>query len=142
MAQGRRQSQILRSIPFRAAAGIGIPAAALGALWFLYRFGALVPCPFHLLTGLHCPGCGSGRALAALLRLDIGAALGYNVLFVIALPLMAYYLLKQYIVLVFRRDLLPLFDMSARGMMTVLILLVAFWVLRNIPVFPFTWLAP
>lgn len=142
MTQGYRQSQILRSIPFRAVAGLGIPAAALGALWFLYRFGALVPCPFHLLTGLHCPGCGSGRALAALLRLDFGAALGYNVLFVAALPLMAYYLLKQYIVLVFRRDPLPLFHLSLRSMTAVLILLVGFWVLRNIPIFPFTWLAP
>lgn len=133
---------MLRSIPFRAVAGIGIPAAAIGALWFLYRFGSRVPCLFHLLTGLHCPGCGSGRALEALLRLDIKAALGYNVLFVIALPLMAYYLLKQYIVLVFRRDPLPLFNISSRGIVAVPILLGAFWVLRNIPVSPFTWLAP
>ncbi|MEJ2068687.1 MAG: DUF2752 domain-containing protein, partial [Deltaproteobacteria bacterium] len=24
------------------------------------------PCPFHLITGLYCPGCGSLRALHAL----------------------------------------------------------------------------
>lgn len=142
MVQEHRQPQMLRSIPFRAAAGIGIPAVAFGGLWFLYRFGSRVPCLFHLLTGLYCPGCGSGRALEALLRLDIGAALGYNVLFVIALPLMAYYLLKQYIVLVFCRDPLPLFNISSWGIVAVPILLAAFWVLRNIPVSPFTWLAP
>lgn len=49
---------------------------------------ALFPkCPFLMLTGLQCPGCGSQRAIHALLHLDIGSALHYNALLVLSLPL-------------------------------------------------------
>ena len=49
---------------------------------------ALFPkCPFLMLTGLQCPGCGSQRAIHALLHLDIMAALHYNALLVLSLPL-------------------------------------------------------
>ena len=48
---------------------------------------ALFPkCPFHLLTGLECPGCGSQRAIHSLLNGKIGQALHYNLLVVIAIP--------------------------------------------------------
>lgn len=43
-------------------------------------------CPFHLLTGLECPGCGSQRAIHSLLNGDIGAAAHYNLLLVLAIP--------------------------------------------------------
>jgi len=48
---------------------------------------ALFPkCPFLLLTGLRCPGCGSQRALHSLLHFDIIAAFRYNALLVLSLP--------------------------------------------------------
>ena len=84
-------------MPFRVLFGLGVPAAALAGLWFLYRFGNPFPCVFHKLTGLYCPGCGAGRALSALLHLHLVDAIDYNVFFVMALPLAAYYLLKKYI---------------------------------------------
>ena len=43
-------------------------------------------CPFLLLTGLRCPGCGSQRAIHSLLHLDIIMAFKYNALLVISLP--------------------------------------------------------
>ena len=43
-------------------------------------------CPFHLLTGLECPGCGSQRAIHSLLNGKIGQAFHYNLLVVIAIP--------------------------------------------------------
>ena len=39
----------------------------------------LVPgCPFHALTGVPCPGCGTTRAALALARGDVAAAFGWN----------------------------------------------------------------
>lgn len=37
-----------------------------------------IPCPFHLITGLNCPGCGVSRMLLSLLRLDFAAAFRCN----------------------------------------------------------------
>lgn len=134
--------RILWSMLFRVLFGLGVPAAALAGLWFLYRFGNPFPCVFHKLTGLYCPGCGAGRALSALLHLHLVDAIDYNVFFVMALPLAAYYLLKKYIVLVFHRDPLPIFSTSLRTYNIVMLVILGFWILRNIPVFPFTLLAP
>ncbi len=47
----------------------------------LIRAGLGLPCLLHEITGLLCPGCGNSRAALALLRLDIRAALEYNLLF-------------------------------------------------------------
>jgi hypothetical protein len=50
------------------------------------RYGP--PCPFHSMTGLDCPGCGATRAVLALTRGDVAAALGHNVFIVASLPLL------------------------------------------------------
>lgn len=89
--------------------------------------------PFRVLFGLGVP---------ALLHLHLVDAIDYNVFFVMALPLAAYYLLKKYIVLVFHRDPLPIFSTSLRTYNIVMLVILGFWILRNIPVFPFTLLAP
>lgn len=47
-------------------------------------------CPFLVVTGLSCPVCGSLRGVHALLRGDVVAAAGFNVLLIAALPAMAY----------------------------------------------------
>ena len=66
--------------------------ATIAALAVLYRYPPsettfYPPCPFYLLTGWHCPGCGSTRALAALLHGNVAQAMEYNSLFVALLPL-------------------------------------------------------
>lgn len=58
--------------------------AALLAL--LHRMGVpltgwLPPCPFHRLTGLNCPGCGTTRMLEALLSGDVAEAFSLNPFF-------------------------------------------------------------
>jgi hypothetical protein len=78
----------------------GAPRSRAGALWGLAALSllaagafaaafpsALPPCPFRALTGLPCATCGSTRAALALLRLDLGAALRWNPLAAIGLPL-------------------------------------------------------
>ena len=46
-------------------------------------------CPFRLLTGLQCPGCGSQRALHALLHGDIAGAWRFNAMLVAFIPVLA-----------------------------------------------------
>ena len=46
-------------------------------------------CMFLVVTGWQCPGCGSQRAIHALLNGDVGAAWGYNALLVSFIPLVA-----------------------------------------------------
>ena len=138
----KKINRVIASVPFRILAGIGLPLLVLIGAWILYTFGNPLICVFYQLTGLYCPGCGSGRASVALLHLDFAAAPGYNLLYVLLLPFIVYYLLKQYIILVFRKDVLPMFSIDGLAAKIVLVVILMFWILRNIPVFPFTLLAP
>ncbi len=88
------------------------------------------PCPFHALTGLYCPGCGSLRAMHHVLHGDISAALALNPLMVVFLPILC-------LLLVLRRwRFHPWFAWCA------LVVLLAYGILRNIPFWPFDYLAP
>ena len=48
-----------------------------------------------MLTGFSCPGCGSQRAVHALLHGDLGSAFAYNALFIIEIPLIGLLLLSR-----------------------------------------------
>ena len=56
-------------------------------VWFSLT-GLGIPCFFHLITGLKCPGCGVTRMLMSLLRLDLSAAFSYNAVLLCLLPLL------------------------------------------------------
>lgn len=49
------------------------------------------PCPIRSLLHIQCPGCGTTRAMAALLHGDLAEALRLNALSVCAVPLSALY---------------------------------------------------
>ncbi len=49
------------------------------------------PCMFHKFTGLDCPGCGAQRALHELLHGNLIAALRLNTMFILSLPLVAWF---------------------------------------------------
>ena len=44
-------------------------------------------CPFHLLTGLKCPGCGTLRGLHQLMHLHFREAWNLNPLMILSIPL-------------------------------------------------------
>ena len=46
--------------------------------WFKKIFGLGLPCLFHSLTGLYCPGCGGTRAVRSLLRGDLRMSFQYH----------------------------------------------------------------
>jgi hypothetical protein len=121
-------------------------AAASASAAVLFRFDpmqvAFYPrCPLFLLTGLYCPGCGALRAGHALLHGELVQALGFNVLFVLALPAFAYVAASRVREAWGGRPL-PAPFLPAAGIWGILGLLVGFSVLRNLPFEPFTLLAP
>lgn len=99
-------------------------------------------CPFFILTGWYCPGCGSQRAIHELLHGRVGRAAGLNLLVVVFAPVLLLSAInsvrnmltdKDYYLPLFYR---PWFCWAVAG------LTITFGVLRNLAV-PFgSWLAP
>jgi hypothetical protein len=137
MSKMRRQGQVWGLLlPFLF--GIGV-----GALWYFNPVGTpfFPKCIFHAATGLHCFGCGSGRAIHALLHLDILSALRQNIFAVLTLPFVLYELLRHYLAFFWAVKIRP-FPLPKPILHVLPIVLLIFVVLRNLPYFPFTLLAP
>lgn len=66
------------------AGAVIVTALAYAALVRALGFG--IPCPFHALTGLLCPGCGVTRMGTWLLRGDMVGAFSANPVLFCALP--------------------------------------------------------
>ena len=119
-------------------------AAAVGAA-VLWQFdpnvagNPLPPCPSLWLTGLFCPGCGTTRALHALVHGDLARALSMNPLLVISLPAVTVLLAQALRVLPRSLDPIARHLGNARAWAIVLI---SYAVIRNLPWPPFSWLAP
>ena len=123
---------------------ISILIIAAGAILLLYFFvepknGILPKCFFHELTGLYCPGCGVQRSFHALLNGHVLTAIDYNLLFILFLPLIIYFILA---VVLGKKHPSSSFIYKPVFSFTVVIVVVSFWVARNIPVTLFSWLAP
>jgi len=121
-----------------AAAALGVCATA--AVLDPYR-GQTPPCPFHELTGLWCPICGSSRALHSLFHGDLGAAFGRNPLLMVVLPLLVWAWSAWTLDTVGGPRI---WRVPARRWVLVASVLVtaAFWVARNLPVHALHVLGP
>ena len=72
----RRAEAADRSLAWVLALAAGSAVALAPVLPWLAPFAP--GCPFHTLTGLPCPGCGTTRAVFALARGDVAGAIGWN----------------------------------------------------------------
>jgi len=98
--------------------------------------GMSPPCPTKALLGVVCPGCGAARMLHSLLHGDVGAALAYNAVGVVALVLVAW----TYVAWTARRltgRLLPRWEHYRWAPHAVGGVLAVWFVVRNIPFEPF-----
>lgn len=103
--------------------------------------GFFPPCLFYSLTGLHCPGCGTLRGLHQLLHGNLLGAFGYNPYSMLALPFIGFAFLSALVATTWGKRL-PAVFIHPNLIWGLLGAVVAFWVLRNVPVYPFTALAP
>lgn len=126
-----------------AAAGV---LAAVGGSAFVWFFnpttaGFFPVCPLFKMTGFACPGCGLTRGFHALFHGEILTALGFNAM----LPFYAFFFAYLFI---------AMFLIAGRGkyisfsifkplyVWGFLFISLAFFVVRNIPAYPFSLLYP
>lgn len=88
-------------------------------------------CPFKLLTGLDCPGCGGQRAVHDFLHGHFIEGLRYNPFLIIGLLYFACALIAQYIHRPWAEKLGRKI-LNIRVAITYIVLLFAWWILRNI----------
>lgn len=116
-----------------------VTALVLGGVAAIVVYGLLDPaehglfpkCPFLMLTGgLRCPGCGSQRAVHALLHLEFKEAFLYNPMVVISIPFLLLLALAA-----ITKDTRPeIYEKVNSSLLTkiLLVLILGWWVFRNI----------
>jgi hypothetical protein len=119
--------------------GIWLLLTAGAVYLFLFepgRTGFFPLCPFRLLTGLQCPGCGTTRALHELVHGHFLAAFMLNPLLLIATPFLVWAFLRYSLIVmqggVPRKNALP-----APYIYTIFFIVVGFWIFRNTAYYPF-----
>lgn len=118
--------------------GIGVAVSVLlvAALYIFYTFDPeaqpLFPrCPFLLVTGYECPGCGSQRAIHSLLHLNVGAAFRYNAFMLLALPYIFLGIYLEYFGGKKRFPGVEKFFFGRWAAVVLLIVIFIFWIGRN-----------
>ncbi|HJX28527.1 MAG TPA: DUF2752 domain-containing protein [Thermoanaerobaculia bacterium] len=115
-------------------------AALLALAWRSPQSWGIPPCPFFYFTGLFCPGCGTLRAVHALLRGDLVRAFGLNPLLILFLPYIGFFWLSQAVAALTAKQWSR--PASPRWGWAAFALIVSFWMLRNLPGEAFEVLRP
>jgi hypothetical protein len=129
------------SLAFFAMVVLALAVLGSGAVLFFFdpaQHGFYPVCLFHSLTGWNCPGCGATRAAYQLLHGHLLRALHDNALFVLTLTALAErgaWMIRQKV-----RNQPAAFAVSPMMLWALLITVLAFTVLRNLPAF--AWLSP
>jgi len=100
------------------------------------KTGFFPGCPFRLLTGFTCPGCGTTRALHQILHGHFLTAFTLNPLLLLAIPFVLFALLR-YSVIVLRGGVPRPNALPAPYIYTIFFIILSFWVFRNTPFYPF-----
>jgi hypothetical protein len=100
------------------------------------KTGFFPSCPFRLLTGFTCPGCGVTRALHQILHGHFYTAFTLNPLFLLAIPFLLFALLR-YSVIVMRGGVPRPNALPAPYIYAIFFAILSFWIFRNTPFYPF-----
>jgi len=90
-------------------------------------------CPFYLLTGWQCPGCGSQRAINCLLHWDFVQAFHYNGLLVTAIPYLITGVHFEYLNGKKKYPKIRKALFGEKACILILIITIAFFFIRNYP---------
>jgi hypothetical protein len=98
---------------------------------FLVKFGYGIPCLFHRVTGLLCPGCGVTHLIVSILHLDFKSAFESNQLIFITSPILFYFFIRLYLSW-FRNKKYKLNKVENILVYFLIILFVSFGIVRNL----------
>lgn len=98
-----------------------------------FGIGFILKCPFYFFTGYLCPGCGSQRAIAALLHGNLTDAIHSNILLVILIAVLVLRVVMQ--IIGERFYIMPTIyeTKTTVNLKIITIMLIGFGVIRNIP---------
>ncbi|MDQ1629131.1 MAG: hypothetical protein QOI54_2875 [Actinomycetota bacterium] len=99
--------------------------------------GVLPVCPTKALLGIDCPGCGALRMTYSLLRGDLPAALHYNAVALATLPLLLY-AWAAWTVGRWRGHQVRSWQHRRWAPTVALVVTLTWWVVRNLPMRPFS----
>ena len=143
--ENKLPEKIKSSAVERTLAGAGILTVSAGAFVVGYfnptTAGFFPVCPLYALTGINCPGCGLTRGFHALFQGDIVSALHFNALLPIYAFVLGFLFVSLFLIVVRGRGLSWRFFPPA-SLYGFLFVAATFFVLRNLPFYPFTLLAP
>ena len=116
-----------------------IASIVLGGVVAVIIYGLLDPakyslfhkCPFFMISGgLRCPGCGSQRAIHALLNLEFKEAFLYNPMIIISIP----FLLLLAAAYIFRDSHPGFYNKINSSLLSKLLLasFIGWWIIRNL----------
>lgn len=117
-------------------------AMGLGGLVILYFFNPVEhtfypACQFYRLTDLHCPGCGSLRAMHHLTHGHVTAAFLSNPLLIVSIPWLAWLGISK-----LRNRSASVLLIQPAAAWTILAIVIVFGILRNLPFAAFAWMSP
>lgn len=100
------------------------------------KSGFFLNCPFRMLTGFSCPGCGSTRGLHRLLHGDILGAFQFNPMMFLLLPILLFALVRHTIA-VFGNRTFKGNQVNPAFIWMFFVVVMSFWIFRNTPFYPF-----
>lgn len=126
---------------YRRSTVVAIWSLLIAGAAYLYLFepgksGFFPACPFRLLTGFTCPGCGTTRALHQVLHGHFDTAFTLNPLLLLSIPLLLFALLR-YSAIVMRGGVPRPNALPAPVIYAIFFVILSFWIFRNTPFYPF-----
>ncbi|MBN1819443.1 MAG: DUF2752 domain-containing protein [Prolixibacteraceae bacterium] len=136
--------QSIGKLPGFAKLGLFLVLLIISAIFFFLNpeeEGVFPECIFHSVTGYYCPGCGSQRAFHNLLHLNFTGVVSNNLLFLPGMLVLIYGIALPFINRRFNTNYKNILY-NKWTPLWIFIIIILFAVLRNLPYYPFSVLAP
>jgi uncharacterized membrane protein len=140
MLSDQATAQQTRKLPIAVLATVALPVALACGVLFCFdprRYHFYPTCVLHKTTGLLCAGCGCLRAMHELLHGHVGTAFRYNPLLIASLPFLVWFGARQ---TVRKATNQPMAGIHSSWLWVLLVVLVGFTLMRNVPGMPFATL--